>query len=200
MLIDILPEIFRNLSVTDHLRCRQVCQAWRYVVERDFLKELCMYVRGTYFPDVWIIENQAIDPRSALTVNSLGVLADPNFQQTFRNLKRLMIKAKSKYHPWKDNFEEKQFLNHLNSLHQLEHLELHFVPTMENFELKLTGLKKLFYLHPYNYGYGSDKPLPASLETIGFYTGEATIWPINERIFAPLKDRLKELILFEYSS
>ena len=69
MLLDILPEIFRNLAMKDLLRCRQVCWAWRHVINRDFPKELCLYVKGTYAPDVWVIDCELIDPRSALTVD-----------------------------------------------------------------------------------------------------------------------------------
>lgn len=83
MLIHILPEIFVNLSVGDLLRCRQVCRAWSHAVERDFIKELCLYMEGEYILDTWHIDSEPIDRRSVLKVNELSVLSDPNFIQNF---------------------------------------------------------------------------------------------------------------------
>ena len=190
MLLDILPEIFQNLSVKDLLQCRQVCRAWQYVVNRHFPEELCLYVRGAYVPDVWVLDCKPIDPRSALTVHSLTVLADPNFIKLFGNLKRLMIKCV--------NFggnKQPEFLTSLGQLDKLEHLELQGVHVREDFELNLDGLKK-FYL---DYPYGTSsipliKPLPASLETFGQFE-----WPFSNA-FEGLENQLKVVISRDFSS
>lgn len=165
MLLDILPEIFRNLSLKALLQFRQVCRAWRHVINRDIPKVLCLYVRGTYAPDVWVIDCEPIDPRSVLTVHSLGVLADPNFIRTFKNLKRLMIKCRSN-----------EILTHLSELDKLEHLELYEVDVGKDFELNLKNLrnlKKLFLRNTqcfYNTNFDSiERKLPPSLETFGHY-------------------------------
>ena len=197
MLIDILPEIFKNLSMKDRLRCRQVCRAWSYVVERDFLKELCVYVRGTYAPDVWILDNEFIDPKSVLTVKHLSVLANLGFLQTFRGLKRLLIKFKDRNsYEWcfLDNLVEQAYLNMLNCFHQLENLELHYVFVNEDFELKLNGLKKFIY---FGYPYASKKPFPPNLETLGLPAFANSLKNVSKKTMLDM-DRLKVLILSSY--
>ena len=184
MLLDILPEIFQNLSVIDLLQCRQVCRAWRYVVDRNFPDELCLYVRGAYAPDVWVLDCKPIDPRSTLTVHSLAVLADANIIKLFGNLKRLMIKCQNK---------EPEILTSIGQLDKLEHLELHAVSVEKDFELNLDGLKK-FYI---NLGENSSIPLanslPSSLETFGQYK-----WSFSDPFEA--QDQLKVLITKDFTS
>lgn len=190
MLINILPEIFMNLPMKDVLKSRQVCRAWRCVVDQGFLKELCLYVRGTYAPDVWVIDCKLIDPRTVLTVHHLNVLSDPNFIQMFRNLKRLMIK----YPRNERESGNSNHLNHLNQLDHMEHLELHGMPVGKDFELKLKGLKKFFYdraTFADDFCYAFAHPLPQSLETLGLYD-----WSSG---FFKGMDHLKVLISRDYS-
>ena len=189
MLLDILPEIFGNLSVKDKLRCRQVCRAWQYVVDRDFPEELCLYVKGIYAPDVWMIDCKPIDPRSAVTVNSLAVLADPNFIKLFGNLKRLMIKCVDSRN------KNSEMLTSLGQLDQLEHLELHGVSVGKDLELNLDGLKK-FYLNCGEDSYPSSllaSPLPRSLEIFG-----QSEWAFSNP-FKGLENQLKVLITKRFS-
>lgn len=160
-------------------------------MEKYFLKELCVYVRLTFVLDIWYTNNELIDERSALTVSHLRVLSDPNFLSTFRNLKRLYIRANL----WPmtgmgpDRSSQEAMLEHLNQLnhfHQLEHLELHNVLVGRNFELKLSGLKTLFYSY---YSYDSVKPFPQNLEVLG----------LIELIYPMPSDCLKVLIVKYYT-
>lgn len=202
MLIHILPVIFGHLSMKDWLRCRQVCRAWRYVVYRDFLEELCLYLRSSYAPDLWAIHCKPIDRRTVLTIDHLGVLSNPNFLNTFRNLKRLMIRIRLTASFKLNNDPRRNELAHLrnlNALHQLEHLELYEVPFGfdENFALELSGLKKYFYHN--SYGYWSDNLLPPNLETLGFADDLFVSKVVSIKVFGRLQDRLKVLIVMNYS-
>ena len=189
MLLDILPEIFQNLSVKDLLQCRQVCRAWLYVVDRYLPDELCLYVQGAYAPDVWVLDCKPIDPRSVLTVYSLDVLADPNFLKLFGNLKRLMVKCLDCY-----GNKEPQILTGLSQLDKLEHLELHNISVGKDFELSLAGLKKFYLDTPYGTGYVPlAKPLSAGLEIYGQYE-----WPFRNP-FEGLENQLKVLISKDFS-
>lgn len=208
MLFDLLPEIFENLSVNQLLICRQVCRAWRYVVDQKYLKELCLYVRGKYAPDVWVIDCEFIDPKSVLTIHHLKVLSNPNFLNTFRNLKRLMIKYDSYRKTSSSLSQELENLNYLNHFHQLEHLELHCVPFGSDFELKLSGLKKLFYNQS---DFSFKKRISLNLETLGTFDEFHKIieWPkkhlkvviskfyFNAFLHMPNLERLHLSFLFE---
>ena len=162
-------------------------------MERDFPNELCLCLRGTYVPDIWYIDCEPIDERTVLTVNHLSVLSDPNFIQTFANLKRLQIKSNLTLRGSGTAIDnELEHLNQMNQFHQLEHLELHGVFVNKSFDLKLSGLKKLFYN---NQNYNPwEKPFPQSLEVLGLY-----YLYIQSNNWGGLKDRLKVLIARDYT-
>lgn len=205
MLIDVLPEIFENLSMVELLRCRQVCRAWRYVVDRYFLGELCLYWRSTYAPGVWAIGCKPIDRRTALTIHGFSVLSNPGFQSTFRNLKRLMIRSRRMRNFNQKYDSRKAELPHLaalNDLHQLEHLELYEIsvnfelPDNERFGLKSPRLKRYFYQN----GYQSDHQAPPNLEVLGYTDDYLTVSKfVTKNVFEKLNDHLKVLITNKYS-
>lgn len=181
MLLDILPEIFVNLPVFDLLKCRRVCMAWKFVIEKDFLKTLCLLVGGSLTPDVWFIDNVFVDKKSVFFVKNLNLLSDQNFLHTFKNLKRLMIKA---------NFQAvlpAQNLSPLGQLQQLEYLEIHGVPLWQGIESN--SLKKIYY----DRSSQTSSNLP-NLATIAVYEDQInSIGPIEK-----FKVNLKVVIAFFY--
>ena len=197
MLLDILPEIFRNLSVADRLRCRQVCRAWRHVLGPGCFRELCLCLRVSFAPDVWYIDCEPIDTRSVLTVKHLNVLANPNFLRTFRGVRRLMIKGSNHECASKAleaRLEEWKNLGQLDQLDRLEHLELRDLEVpyyLDLFNFKLNGLKKFYHRH---YCGWSSHPFPKSLEAVAF-----SLIPADD-VLSKLNDGLKVLISWHYSN
>ena len=192
---DVLPKIFGFLSVPELVRCRLVCKTWMHLVERD-LKELCLYVRGSFALDVWIIDGQLIRQRSVLTIQNLSLLSNPNFVHTFRNLRKLLIKCDQRTGHSPAAREELSHLNQLANFKQLQHLELHGLVLIAGIESSgLQSVTKFISTGVYR---SSDPALrhslPANLQTAGFF------FLPDDTVLGQLNDRLKVLIAREYSS